>query len=514
MWVTAVLIVLGGAAFGSAQTAGKAGVSRAAGELVGTPRGVVYRGIVPAREPERPCREVLSRRETAERLDRLNMLYTGRTVVDRDPRMLDIPERFRPDAGKGFTVAKTPPEVEFAVIPVEPRWVRVYHNQYESGWWGNYCQSNHDPGTGKFYTAVADHGAYDAHLYLVEYDPAARKVKCLPEFNLSVGRGRDRFGDGIIHGWLDFYQAKYLPRPHLWFCTYWAKFPEPSEKDYATGYDGGHVVSFDMATGEYVDYGAPIPRTSWPYHRVDGKRGMLYAVSLRSEFLAWDINEQKADWAGCLPDSMTWYNRAILLDTKTGNVYTSNAAKWDTEYHMIKYDCQRKRFSIMKSMMPKNAVTGARDPMRAQTRDRGPDGLFWGVTSTGELFTFDPDSDEVVDRGINWPGDARYTCSLERSHGGRYVYYQVMSAKEGSPVVQLDTRTGTKKVLAFMFPYYFEKYGYIPTGSYSVKLDDRGENLFIVWNGAFMEPKDNIGTDFWGHCSVMLMHIPESERRE
>ena len=88
-----------------------------------------------------------------------------------------------------------------------------------------------------------------------------------------------------------------------------------------------------------------------------------------------------------------------------------------------------------------------------------------------------------------------------------------MDNAHGVAVVQFDTKTGTRKVLAFMFPYYYEKYGYIPAGSYSIKLDDRGERLFIVWDGAFIEPKESLGTDFWGHCSVMLLHISESERR-
>ena len=62
-------------------------------------------------------------------------------------------------------------------------------------------------------------------------------------------------------------------------------------------------------------------------------------------------------------------------------------------------------------------------PMRAQTRKLGPDGLFWCVTSGGQLFTFDPKKEEIIDKGRNWPGAQTYACSMDRSPGGRYVYY-------------------------------------------------------------------------------------------
>lgn len=476
--------------------------------------GVVYKGKNPPKEPESPCQEVVSRKEVAESLDVSNMLYSGRTVTDNSSKMLEVPESFKQFDGKDFVTAKTPPEIDFTIIPVEPRWARVYHNQYESGWWGHYCQSEYYPENKKFYAAVADHGTYDAHLYLLEYDAVAKKTKCLPEFNYSVGRGKNRFGDGIIHGWLDFYRSKDLPRPNIWFCTYWAKFPEPTEQDYATGYDGGHIVSYDPVTEEFVDYGAPIPRTSWVYHRVDTRRGILYAVSFRNEFLVWDINSQRTEWAGCLPNSMVWNNRSLMVDSKGGCAYTSNSDANDKMHRLIRYNHATKRFALMDCHMPTNQATGTVDPLRAHTRDCDPDGLFWCVTSSGELFTFNPECSEIIDKGINWPGAARYCCSIERSPKGRYLYYNVMSEKNYSPVIQLDTKTGTKKVLAFLYPYYHEKYGYMPTGSYSFRLDDKGETLFMVWSGAFIKPVEKIGTDFWGHCSVMFMRIPASEREE
>lgn len=479
--------------------------------------GVVFAGQNPPAAPERPCPEALSRKAVAESLDAHNLLYTGRLVTDCAPDMLTVPAHLAAGAGRDFTMARAAPEIDFAIIPAAPRWPRVYHNQYRSGWWGNYCQTIYDPAAQIFYAAVADHGASDAHLYLAAYDPRARQVKCLAEYNHSVGRGARDFGDGIIHGWLDFYQSPDLPRPHIWFCSYWAKFPEPEEAEYATGYDGGHIVSYDPADNLFVDYGAPLPRTSWPFHRVDARRGMLYAVSFRNEFLAWDIKRQRAEWAGCLPAGMLWNNRAIMLDSDSGCVFTSNDDPGDPQRRLICYDQATKRFSLLDCHMPSNPATGTFDRLRGHTRERGPDGLFWGATESGALFSFDPARREIVPRGLNWPGPAgtrRSTTTIARSPGGRYLYYNIMSFKDGSPVIQYDTKTGTRKVLAFLYPYYHAKYGYLATGSYSFTLDEKGAMLFMVWNGAFIQPAPDIGVDFWGHCSVMCLKIPATERIE
>ncbi len=51
--------------------------------------------------------------------------------------------------------------------------------------------------------------------------------------------------------------------------------------------------------------------------------------------------------------------------------------------------------------------------------------------------------------------------------------------------------------------------------SWEIPLDERGESLFIVWNGAFIENSGNVaGGDTFGQCAISLVHIPESERQE
>jgi hypothetical protein len=497
--------------------------------------GILHKGMKTVEHPVTPSPAEAKKKEVAERLDKAKLLYTGKVVVDSDPKMLVPIDAVAKFAGKDYVIAKTPPTVEFCVVPVEPLWLgespvkTKSQISNEPGPWSNWCQSNFDTRTGKFYSAIGDHGKYDAHILLVEYDPATKAVRCLPEVNKVLGRTMNQFSEGKIHGWLDFYQSKDLKSPSLWYCTYWAKYNEPDEEDYATGYDGGHIMSYDVLTGDIVDYGVPLKRASWPYHRVDTKRGIMYAVGMFGEFLAWDINKQETKWAGYLPylpNVMGWWERAILIDDATGMVYTSNRAqKYDPELHFVKYDPFKNRFSLLNCHMPQENLDSTRGgkaggytQLRAETRERGPDGLFWCISYSGKLFTFDPVKEEIVDKGYNWVGIQKYTASMDRSPKGRYIYYlpgaHGHGYSDGSPVVQYDTQTGTRKVLAFMFPYYYDKYGYTPGGTFSIKLDDKGERLFVLWNGAFVEYDPTKNSDTFGQCSAMVINIPDSERQE
>ena len=483
------------------------------------PRGVLYKAedMGEIHQAEGPLSEAeTARKEVAERLDTGGLLQEPGIVVDEDDQLLVPRENIEKFVGSQISIAALPPRIEFGIVPSKPLFFPEPDEGKRTGLWSNWSQANYYEPTGTFYSSVGDHIGYNAHLYIVEYDPATQTLRCLPEINKILGRTREDFGDGKIHGWLDLYDG-----PNLWFCTYWCKYPEPDEEDFASGYDGGHIMSLDVLTGDIVDYGVPLVRASWPYHRADTRRGILYAVGMFGEFLAWDITKQEKLWAGYLPEGMQWWVRAYLIDEETGMVFTSNAFKGDKEKHMLKYDPFRNRCFKLDAHMPAHATRGSFDHMRANTKDRGPDGLYYAITYSGEMFTFDPLSEKIEDKGLCWAGEQLYTASMERSPGGRYLYYcpgaHGKGFTEGSPIIQYDTETGQRKVLAFLFPYYRRKYGYTVGGTFSIKLDDKGERLFILWNGAFIEVEEQLQkerVDVFGNNSMMVVHIPEEERRE
>ena len=82
-----------------------------------------------------------------------------------------------------------------------------------------------------------------------------------------------------------------------------------------------------------------------------------------------------------------------------------------------------------------------------------------------------------------------------------------MGHKNGFPLVQFDTQTGRKKVLAFSFDYFFERYGYGMLCSYGIEPSRDGSSIFAYINGTFVPEREMTS---YGRPSII--HIPASER--
>lgn len=472
-------------------------------QLSGISRDDTHRRIAPSE---------WRRMKTAERMDKQGMLHRTTAVVDKSEEMLRIPD-IAPEK-TGFTVAKTPPTVEFVVIPIENRYFFEGPTKDKGpGLWTAWGQGTYNPNNGKFYGSIGDHIFFDSRLHITEYDPQTKSIRTFPEINKACGLPID-YGDGKIHGTLDFYGGN-----TMYFMTYWTEYPQPREELFDLGYEGGRLLSFDVDKEKLTDFGVPMKRVSWPYHRMDRKRGLMYAVGSMNEFLCYDIKNQKVLYAGYPPAGMLWYDRCMIVDEETGCAYSSNLSHSDPEIHIIKYDSSKNRFFKMKSSVPlteSKALQG--NHIRAHTPRKAKDGWFICITRAGRMFKFFPEEDRVEDLGFCWaaPPEQLYTTSIAISPDDKYIYYVPAAHggthKLGGPVVQYNTVTGERKALAFLFPYFYEKYGYITGGTFSVSIDEKGERLFIVMNGAFAK-FDPTGGDVFGDPSVMVIHIPESERQ-
>jgi hypothetical protein len=108
-------------------------------------------------------------------------------------------------------------------------------------------------------------------------------------------------------------------------------------------------------------------------------------------------------------------------------------------------------------------------------------------------------------------GKQEYIASIDADPTGRYLYYvpgaHGGAAGDGTPIVQFDLRTGKRKVLAFLHGHFWEKYGYALDGSFGSALDEKGERLFISWDGWRKgQPRG------WECAALTVVHIPASER--
>ena len=69
----------------------------------------------------------------------------------------------------------------------------------------------------------------------------------------------------------------------------------------------------------------------------------------------------------------------------------------------------------------------------------------------------------------------RHTLDVDPT--GRYLYYVLGahggSQHDGTPIVQFDVNTKRKKIIAFLHPFYQDKNGYTPLGTFSSAIDPR-----------------------------------------
>lgn len=467
---------------------------------------------------ESPSRTDLSRKlslsewrrsKVVEQMDREGLRFREKAITVQSDDLLKVPEI----AGDitGATVAKVAPRIDFGIVPLEPRFF-FETPAGDGGLWCIWGQGTYHKG--KYYGSVGNHIFYDARIHVIEYDPNTMKMRVSPELNEAAGLPIE-YGDGKIHGSLDFYGEGRT----MYFMSYWTEYPEPKEAQWLLGYEGGRLMSYNFDTGKFQDLGVPMKRVSWPYHRMDRKRGLMYAVGSMNEFMCYDIEEHRMLYGGYAPRGILWYDRCMIVDEESGCAYSSNLSPDDTEIHMIKYDSAKNRFFRMESCVPKTESKAFQgDQIRAHTPRKSKDGWFICVTRAGRMFEFYPDEDRIEDLGLCWPAppEKLYTASITLSPDERYVYYipgaHGGAHRLGCPIVQYDTKTRERKALAFLFPYLYEKYRYITGGTFSMDIDEKGERLFIYMNGAFAKYDPN-GGDVFGDPSVIVVHIPESERR-
>src|SRR4029078_12432390 len=114
-------------------------------------------------------------------------------------------------------------------------------------------------------------------------------------------------------------------------------------------------------------------------------------------------------------------------------------------------------------------------------------GWIYGVTyQGGQLFRYKPADDKLEMLGSSWLSGT-YIAVMELSPDERFLYYLPGAHggawKDGTPVVQYEIATGKRKVLAFLAETIDQECGYVPAGTYGVKLSADGGTLYANLNG-------------------------------
>lgn len=153
--------------------------------------------------------------------------------------------------------------------------------------------------------------------------------------------------------------------------------------------------------------------------------------------------------------------------------------------------------------------------LRAATEET-KDGFVYTIGKRDNtIWRFNTKDETIESMGDSAVATKTYTASLDVDPAGRFLYYipgaHGGSQVDGSPVIQFDTRTRQRKVIAFLQPYYEQKYGYITLGTYGSALSPSGDKLYVTWNGN-RGGKDRRGRYPFNTCALTVIHIPASER--
>jgi len=421
----------------------------------------------------------------------------GKAVVtDSSPELLKGPDTIKADV----KVATTPPTVDFMYYPGQD-----YKANLWSAWGENLAVGN------KCYSPIGDHTGPHGNAFLYEYDADTKQLTEVVDV-LSVIKIDDTntYTPGKIHSRIDLGKDGWL-----YFSTHRGSTAVTTEK---YNYKGDWILRYhpEQKKTEIVSHG-PLPMQCMPTSRLDPERLIFYAGTAdgdrsnkRIQFLAYDIQNKKVLYS----DDHGPY-RSIIFAPSTGKIYFHGDPKFSSPGGTDgpgKLVC----FDPAKPGTPHgiDAAVG----LRAASEETS-DGRVY-TTDHDNLWVFDTKTEQAKHLGPAAVGVNTYITSIDMDpKTERYLYY-VPGAhggghKDGSAVVQYDTKTNTRKVICYLHPFFHKTYGFIPCGAFGTDISPEGDKLYITWNGNRETPLDKVGNQVkFNICAFMVVHIPESERSE
>ncbi len=405
----------------------------------------------------------------------------GKTVLtEKSTALLEAP----PGLAKDVRVARAVPQVDFLYFPGQ---------EYPGRPWSAWGESLF--AGGKYYASIGDHQAPAGNAFVYEYDPGRKSFRRLLDLRKLLDLPDGHYTPGKVHSRLDLGSDGWL------YCGTHRGSTRVTTDEYH--YRGDWIVRVHPGTGKSeVVVRGPVPKHCIPASVLDARRLIFYGATAPGtgtegiKFFAYDVGKKKL-----LVSADDGPKRAIVLARSTGRVYYTRGS----DERLMRFDPARGG--------PPAAIEGTIG-IRAATAET-PTGKVYTVSqgrkgSPTTVYEFDVKSEKVKVIGPAAVGSQQYVAAIAADPTGWYLYYAPGAHggadRDGSPVVQMDTRTGSRKVIAFLAKHFTAKAGCTPKGTYSLAVDDRGERLFITWNSSR-------GSRNWDCCALTVIHIPESERR-
>jgi WD40 repeat protein len=387
----------------------------------------------------------------------------------------------------GVTIAATPPTVDFLYYPEQ-----TYQGNPWSAWGDGTAVAD------KYYSAIGDHRAPAGNAFVFEYDATRKGFRTLVNLKQFLNMPDGHYSPSKIHSRIDMGSDGWL-----YFATHRGSTRVTTDQYHFTG---DWILRTNPVTGQtQVVVNGPVPKHSLPTGLLDPDRLIFYGGTVAGDsadetvmFFAYDVRARKV-----LHTAPGGPYRYLIFAKSTGRVYYVNK----DDGPLMRYD-------------PKTGTPPVQIPghigIRAATGET-PDGFVYTVSDSKDarIWRFNTRTEQIDEIGHAAVATQDYVTSLDIDPAGRYLYYvpgaHGSSHKDGSPVVQFDVKTRTKKIIAFLHPYYRERHGFVPLGTYSSALSPEGDALYITWNGNRSGAAR--GRFAWDAVALTVIHIPKSERQ-
>jgi hypothetical protein len=317
-----------------------------------------------------------------------------------------------------------------------------------------------------YYVLSAD--KYDVGARMFCYDPATDKIKFIADLTDACGeKDKKSIVQGKSH--VNFVESD----GKLFFASHLGFYGSINGKEAMgippegwTRYPGGHLLSYDMASGKFEDFGIAPEKEGILAFSMDTNRGRSFGLTwpsgifFRYNYATHDLKSFGKMCAlgedGVGPDYRT-ICRSICVDPEDGSAYFSTSegdifryrADNDTVEKVKGDNLKKDYFGIYDYTSPGHMGYNWR-----QTFFRKDDGMIYGVHgNSGYLFRFDPKAEriEVLDRITSEPSKASGMfdqfsygyLGFGLAHDGKTIYYLT-----GGPIYENGKRVTGKATTA------------------------------------------------------------------
>ena len=407
------------------------------------------------------------------------------SVSDTSPDFLKSPVELLP----GVTVAKTPPRVNLLYYPEQD-----YPGSPWSVWGDGLAVGD------KYYSAIGDHAAPQGNGFVYEYDSATGKLVTLVNTTDVLRLPEGHYMPGKVHSRLDMGSDGWL-----YYGTHRGSTRVTIDKYH---YKGDWIFRTHPETKktEIVAQG-PVPKHCIPTSLLDPDRLIFYGGTAAGDysdktvmFFAYDVRKQKV-----LHTAVNGPRRYMIFARSTGRIYYMDEVK----NRLMRYDPE--------SGKPPQVIPGTIG-LRTATEETADGYVYTTGQKDGRIWRFNTKTEKTEDIAALPVASQTYTTTFDLDPTGRYLYYvpgaHGGSERDGTPIVQFDTQKRTRKVIAFLQPFYEKKYGYVTLGTFGSAVSPDGSKVYVTWNGNRGGKDPGRGRYAFDTCALTVIHVPESERAE